>query len=112
MDAEGKPLVEAWFDKKPRFFKHPLGKLGIIAHVSYNKALYAISMDGKMYDMNKMWEDAYLYEVFMHIMDNIINETFSSYKRQMLFESRSKVIRLNETQLRNMIHNIINKLIA
>ena len=112
LDAEGKPLVEAWFDKKPRFFKHPLGKLGIIAHVSYQKALYAISMDGKMYDMNKMWEDAYLYEVFIHIMDNIINETFSSYKRQMLFESRSKVIRLNETQLRNMIHNIINKLIA
>lgn len=112
LDAEGKPLVEAWFDKKPRFFKYPFGKLGIIAHVSYQKELYAISMDGKMYDMNKMWKDAYLYEVFIHIMNNIINETFNSYKRQMLFESRSKVIRLNETQLCNMIHNIIIKLIA
>ena len=112
LDAEGKPLVEAWFDKKPRFFKYPFGKLGIIAHVSYQKELYAISMDGKMYDMNKMWKDAYLYEVFIHIMNNIINETFNSYKRQMLFESRSKVIRLNETQLCNMIHNIINKLIV
>ena len=112
LDAEGKPLVEAWFDKKPRFFKYPFGKLGIIAHVSYQKELYAISMDGKMYNMDKMWKDAYLYEVFMHIMNNIINETFSSYKRQMLFESRSKVIRLNETQLCIMIHSIINKLIA
>lgn len=112
LDAEGKPLVEAWFDKKPRFFKYPFGKLGVIAHVSCQKELYAISIDGKMYDMNKMWEDAYLYEVFIHIMNNIINEAFCSYKRQMLLESRSRVIRLNESQLRDMIQNIVNKLIA
>ena len=100
------------FDKKPRFSKYPFGKLGVIAHVSCQKELYAISIDGKMYDMNKMWEDAYLYEVFIHIMNNIINEAFCSYKRQMLLESRSRVIRLNESQLRDMIQNIVNKLIA
>ena len=47
LDSEGKPLVEAWFDKKPRFSKYPFGKLGVIAHVSCQKELYAISIDVK-----------------------------------------------------------------
>ncbi len=112
IDANGKPLVEKWFNKKPKFFKHPIGKLNIIAHVSYNDELYAISMDGKMYDMNKMWNNVHLDEVFVHIMDNIIDETIHSYKNQILSESRSKVIRINKTQLYEMIESIIDKLIA
>ena len=80
--------------------------------MSYNKALHAIGMDGKLYDMNKLWDDVYLQEAFMLIVNEMINEVIVSHKQMALLESRGKVIRMNESQLCSIIHTIVNKLIA
>lgn len=112
LKSDGTPLVEKWFDKKPKFFKVPFGKQDIVAHVSYFKSLYAVGMDGSLYDMHRMWNDAYLSEEFLSILDNLISEAFSSYKKRTLLESRNNVIRLNETQICGIVKRIINKLIA
>lgn len=112
LKSDGQPLVEKWFDKKPRIFNEPFGKYNIIAHVSYSKSLFAVSLDGRFYDMHRLWDDAYLNEAFLLMLDNLINEVFTSYKRRTLLESRNNVIRLNETQLCGIVKRIINKLIA
>ena len=51
LNADGNPIIDKWFDKRPRFFTKPFGKYNIIAHVSYNKGLYALGVDGKIYSM-------------------------------------------------------------
>ncbi len=61
--ANGAPLLNKWFGKRPHFFKQPFGKYNTIAHVSCGKSLFAVSIDGRMYDMHKLWSDVYLTRV-------------------------------------------------
>lgn len=108
LKSDNTPFVEKWFDKQPKFFESPYGKYQIIAYVSYNKELYAIGIGGKMYDMNRLWDDAYLSESFMNY---IFNETINEYiHSNLITESTTKPIKINESQLRNVIHDIIKKI--
>ena len=84
VDAEGNPITNKWFDKKPKFFKKPFGKYGIIAHVSYYMSLFAVGIDGQMYDMQRLWTDTYLREVYEAIIKSLITEAINSYLRKNL----------------------------
>ena len=82
LNAEGKPMTNRWFDKKPHFFNKPFGQYRIIAHVNYRGSLFAVSIDGKLYNMNKLWDDAYLKEIYETIIKSLITETINSYIRK------------------------------
>lgn len=84
LNAEGKPITNEWFNKKPRFFKQPFGQYRIIAHVNYCGSLFAVSVDGQLYDMNRLWNDAYLKEVYEAIIKSLITETINDYLRKNL----------------------------
>lgn len=84
LNAEGKPITNKWFDNKPRFFKQPFGQYRIIAHVNYHGSLFAVSIDGQLYDMHNLWKDAYLKEVYDAIIKSIITETINNYLRKNL----------------------------
>lgn len=66
-----------------RFFKQPFGKYSIIAHVNVNGELWAMDINGKFYDMNRSWKDAYLgkNEIFRRI-GQIITETINNFLRR------------------------------
>lgn len=114
LKSDGTPLVNKWFDKKPKIFNQPFGKCNIIAHVSYFKSLYAISLDGNMFDMHRLWSDANLYEDFIILFDKIVKETLNDHIRCniILESSNKKVVRLRESQLHNIILDIVKKIIA
>lgn len=82
LNADGKPITNKWFDKRPRFFKKPFGQYRIIAHINYQGSLFAVSVDGQLYNMNKLWDDAYLKEVYEAIIKSLITETINSYLRK------------------------------
>lgn len=88
LNAEGKPLTNRWFDNRPHFFKQPFGKYGIIAHVNYRGSLFAVSVNGQMRDMNKLWDDVYLKEMYDAIIKSLITETINNYlKKNLLLAS-------------------------
>ncbi len=82
LNADGKPIVNRWFDKRPHFFNKPFGQYQIIAHVNYRGSLFAVSVDGQLYNMNKLWDDAYLKEIYETIIQSLITETINSYLTQ------------------------------
>lgn len=84
VNADGNPITNKWFDKKPKFFKKPFGKYSIIAHVSYYKSLFAIGIDGQTYDMHRLWNDAYLKEIYEAVIKSLITEVINSYLRNNL----------------------------
>ena len=84
LNAEGKPITNKWFDNKPRFFKHPFGQYRIIAHVNYRGSLFAVSIDGQLYNMHNLWNDIYLKEVYDAIIKSIITEAINNYLRKNL----------------------------
>lgn len=84
LNAKGKPITNKWFDKRPRFFNKPFGQYRIIAHVNYRGSLFAVSVDGQLYNMNKLWDDAYLKEIYEAIIKSLITETINSYLRKNL----------------------------
>ena len=112
LKSDRQPLVEKWFDKRPKIFKKPFGKYNIIAHVSYYNSLFAVGIDGQMYDMHRIWNDAYLQECLRIIHKDLIAESIKPYSQKMLFESESQAIRLNEGQLRGIIRSVISRLVA
>ena len=84
LNAEGKPITNEWFNNKPRFFKQPFGQYRIIAHVNYCGSLFAVSVDGQLYDMNRLWNDAYLREIYEAIIKSLITEAINDYLRKNL----------------------------
>ena len=84
LNADGKPITNKWFDKRPRFFNKPFGQYRIIAHVNYRGSLFAVSVDGQLYNMNKLWDDAYLKEIYEAIIKSLIAETINSYLKSNL----------------------------
>ncbi len=113
LNDDNSPFVEKWFDRKPKFFKKPFGKNHIIAHVSYHKSLFAIGVDGYMYDMHKLWDDAYLNEAFIVLLNLLITEEMNKcLHRNIIQESYNNVIRINEQQLYYIIHKVIDRLMA
>ena len=84
LNADGKPITNKWFDKKPRFFKQPFGQYRIIAHVNYCGSLFAVSVDGQLYDMNRLWNDTYLREIYEAIIKSLITETINNYLKENL----------------------------
>ena len=88
LNAEGKPLTNRWFDNRPYFFKQPFGKYSIIAHANYRGSLFAVSVNGQMHYMNKLWDDVYLKEIYDAIIKSLITETINNYlKRNILLAS-------------------------
>ena len=84
LNADGKPITNKWFDKRPRFFNKPFGQYRVIAHVNYRGSLFAVSVDGQLYNMNKLWDDAYLKEIYEAIIKSLIAETINSYLKSNL----------------------------
>lgn len=84
LNADGKPITNEWFNNKPRFFKQPFGQYRIIAHVNYCGSLFAVSVDGQLYDMNRLWNDVYLREIYEAIIKSLITETINDYLRKNL----------------------------
>lgn len=108
LKPDNSPLINKWLDKQPKFLESPYGKYLIIAYVSYNKSLYAIGIDGKMYDMNRLWDDAYLSESFINY---IVSETINEFiHNNLITESTTRPIRLKESQLHKLINDIIKKI--
>ena len=112
LKSDGTPFVERWLNKKPIFFKKPFGPYNVIAHVSYNNMLYAIDVNGQMYDLNRMWNDTYIRESFAHMIGILVNERLKSFKSKLLYESRGRVIRINESQICLIVQSIVDRLIA
>lgn len=108
LTSDNQPFVENWFNSKPKIFNKPFGKYNIIAHVNYHNSLLALSIDGQLYDMNKLWKDAYLSEC----INFIISKALYEIQRQNLNESKDGVIRLNESQLYSIIKEIVQYLVA
>lgn len=84
LNADGKPITNKWFDKRPRFFNKPFGQYRVLAHVNYRGSLFAVSVDGQLYNMNKLWDDAYLKEIYEAIIKSLITEIINSYLRKNL----------------------------
>lgn len=59
LKSDDTPLVNQWFNAKPKFNNYPYGKLNIIAYVNDNGSLSCLSSDGKLYGMNRSWNDAF-----------------------------------------------------
>lgn len=101
LNSNGTPFIKKWFDKRPKFFKKPFGKHNIIAYVSYCKYLYAISTNGKDYNMNRLWSTTYIDE---QIRQGLL-------KHKLLVENNRHIL-IKETQLIEIISNILTKRIA
>ena len=114
LNADGNPIIDKWFDKRPRFFTKPFGKYNIIAHVSYNKGLYALGVDGKIYSMDKMFSDAYMNESYIILFRQLISEVIRRYiKKGILLESKNgQIIRINEQGLHRIVHEVLARLVA
>lgn len=109
VDSKGLPFVEKWFDKRPRFFKKPFGRYNVMAHVSCNGKMYAVTTNGQMIPMRQSWNDYYLNEQIRAILKQILVENKKFY----LTESNNPTkIRLNEQELVAVIREIVLRLVA
>ena len=106
IDQNGK-LITQWFRNIKRLPK-PYGEHQIIAYINVGGHLGALGLNGKMYDLNKLWKDVYLSEC----MNLIISKALYEIQRQNLNESKDGIIRLNEIQLRSIIKEIVQYLVA
>ena len=104
---QNEKLITQWFRNIKRLPK-PYGEHQIIAYINVGGHLGALGLDGKMYDLNKLWKDAYLSECINFIISKVLYEI----QRQNLNESKDDVIRLNESQLYSIIKEIVQYLVA
>lgn len=104
---QNEKLITQWFRNIKRLPK-PYGEHQIIAYINVSGHLGALGLDGKMYDLNKLWKDAYLSEC----INFIISKALYEIQRQNLNESKDGVIRLNESQLYSIIKEIVQYLVA
>lgn len=61
-----------------------------------------------MYDLNKLWKDAYLSEC----INFVISKALYEIQRQNINESKDRVIRLNESQMYSIVKEIVQYLVA
>lgn len=106
IDQNGK-LMTQWFRNIKRLPK-PYGEHQIIAYINVGGHLCALGLDSKVYNLNKLWKDAYLSECINFIISRALYEI----QRQNLNEFKDGVIRLNESQLRSIIKEIARYLVA
>lgn len=106
IDQNGK-LITQWFRNVKRLQK-PYGEYQIIAYINVRGQLCGLGYDGKVYNINKLWKDAYLSEC----INFVISKALFEIQRQNLNESKDGVIRLNENQLRSIIKEIVQCLVA
>lgn len=110
--SDGSPLTNQWFDEKPKLYKKPFGKYNIIAHVCYHGSLFAVDINGKLYDMHRLWNDAYLKENISFMLDCLVSESLRKYLHYAINESKTNTIRISEKQLHTIIYEIVNRLVA
>ena len=106
IDQNGK-LITQWFRNIKRLQK-PYGEYQIIAYINVRGQLCGLGYDGKVYNINKLWKDAYLSEC----INFIINRALYEIQKQNLNESKDGVIRLNESQMYSIIKEIVQYLVA
>lgn len=106
IDANGKLLTQ-WFRNIQPLTK-PYGKYQIIAYINIGGCLCGLGYNGKVYNMNTAWNDAYLNECVCILF----NEIFHDFKRQHLNESKGGLIRISEKQLHSIIKDITQYLVA
>ena len=106
IDANGKLLTQ-WF-KNIQPLTKPYGKYQIIAYINVGGYLCGLGYNGKVYNMNKAWNDAHLNECINILCDDI----FKNLQHQYLNESKDGVVQINEQQLRSIIKEITQYLAA
>ena len=106
IDNNGR-LITQWF-KAIKPFQKPYGKYQIIAYINVGGWLCALGYDGKVYNLNRTWSEAYMEE-----NAQILNS--DSFKK-LITESidvnnRQRTIQLTETQFKQMLVECITKII-
>lgn len=109
LDVKGNPLSDKLMNCRPKIYRKPYGKKRIIAHCNIGGWLYAMDVNGKLYDMRRTWNNAYITEVVTRM---VMEQLRRIYGRLVTEDHSHRIITIKESDLHRLIVSSIQRTIS